>query len=235
MGHEIIIAWAGVGIGVGQLLLLVRRRRIKSPPMVPRIIAAVFAGLLFSQPAWAVVSENPTPGSIKSGVGLVSGWICEADLLEVSFNRDEPLFMPYGSERVDTESVCGDTDNGFGLLINYNNLGNGPHTVTLYADGEVATQVHFNVQTLGTDFLRGVTGQGTVELSDGKHVAVQWQETIQGFAITDYNYTGYFEGQDDESEICTPATGPGPESAQFTLPITPQVSTLRGMHGHSWQ
>lgn len=158
---------------------------------------------VFSQPAWAVSLENPAPGSIKSGVGIVSGWICDADILEVSFNRGEPLFMPYGSERVDTESVCGDTDNGFGLLINYNNLGNGPHTVTLYADGEVATQVQFNVQTLGTDFLRGVTGQGAVELSDGKHVAVQWQETIQGFAITDWNYTGNFPGQENKPEICT--------------------------------
>ena len=114
-------------------------------------------------------------------------------------------FVPYGSERIDTASVCGDTDNGFGLLINYNNLGNGPHTVTLYADGEVATQVHFNVQTLGTDFLRGVTGQGVVELSDGKHVALQWEETTQGFTITDWNYSGIFPGLGDDPNTCTQA------------------------------
>ena len=171
--------------------------------MVFRIIALAFAGLLFSHPAWAVVLENPAPGSIKSGVGVVSGWICDADELEVSFNQGERQFMPYGSERVDTLSVCDDTDNGFGLLINYNNLGDGPHTVTLYADGEVATQVQFNVRTLGTDFLRGVTGQGSVELSDGKHVAIQWQETVQGFTITDYNYTGTFPGLDTTPEKCT--------------------------------
>lgn len=169
------------------------------------IMAVAFATIVFAPPAWAVSLENPTPGSIKSGVGIISGWVCDADELEVSFNRGTLQFVPYGSERVDTESVCGDTDNGFGLLINYNNLGNGPHTVTLYADGEVATQVHFNVKTLGTDFLRGVTGNGTVELSDGKHVAVQWEETTQGFTIMDWNYTGYFAGQ-EKPETCTPST-----------------------------
>ena len=179
--------------------------------MVPRIIALAFAGLVFSQSAWAVVLENPTPGSIKSGVGVISGWICEAAELEISFNGGLLQFVPYGSERVDTEPVCGDTDNGFGLLINYNNLGNGPQTVTLYADGEVATQVHFNVQTLGTDFLRGRTGQGAVELSDGKHVALQWEETTQGFAITDYNYTGVFPGQ-ERPQACTPTSTTGTDA-----------------------
>ena len=80
----------------------------------------------------------------------------------------------------------GDTDNGFGLLINYNNLDDGPHTATLYVDGLLTTQVDFNVQTLGTDFLRGVTGSGTITLSDGKQVNVQWEETTQGFTITGY-------------------------------------------------
>ena len=134
--------------------------------------------------------ENPTPGAIKSGVGLVSGWVCDADELEISFDGGSRLFVPYGSERTDTQGVCGDTDNGFGLLINYNNLGDGPHTATLYADGMVATQVNFNVKTLGTDFLRGVTGQGAIALSDGKQVSVQWEETTQGFTITGYTTGG---------------------------------------------
>ena len=141
-------------------------------------------------PVWAATLENPTPGAIKSGVGLVSGWICDVDELEISFDGGSRLFVPYGSERADTQGVCGDTDNGFGLLINYNNLGDGPHTATLYADGMVATQVDFNVQTLGTTFLRGVTGQGTIALSDGKQVSVQWEETTQGFTITSYTTGG---------------------------------------------
>ena len=54
---------------------------------------------------------------------------------------------------------------------------------TLYADGELATHVNFNVRTLGTTMLRDVTGQGEVPLSDGKIVTVQWEETTQNSAI----------------------------------------------------
>ena len=153
---------------------------------------AAFAFILTvcAHSAWATTLENPSPGAIKSGIGVVSGWVCEADELEISFDGGARQFVPYGSERLDTQGVCGDTDNGFGLLINYNNLGDGPHTATLYADGVVATQVNFNVKTLGTDFLRGVTGQGTVVLSDNKRVDIQWEETTQGFTITDYDTEG---------------------------------------------
>ena len=130
--------------------------------------------------------ENPQDGALKSGVSVISGWVCDAEELEVSFDGGARLFMPYGSERPDTAGVCGDTDNGFGLLWNYNELGDGPHTVTLYVDGMIYTQVNFNVRTLGTNFLRGVTGQGTITLSDGTQVNVQWEETTQGFTITGY-------------------------------------------------
>ena len=145
-------------------------------------------GVLFfcgTASVWAAVTlENPAPGALKSGVGVISGWVCDAEELEVSFDGGPRTFVPYGSERVDTAGVCGDADNGFGLLWNYNELGDGPHTVTLYADGMIQTQVDFNVVTLGTNFLRSVTGQGTIALSDGKQVNVQWEETTQGFTIT---------------------------------------------------
>ncbi len=135
----------------------------------------------------AATLENPAPGAIKSGVGLISGWVCDANRLEVSFDGGARTFVPYGSDRSDTAGVCGDANNGFGLLWNYNNLGDGPHTVVLYVDGVIVTQVHFTVRTLGTDFLQGVTGQGTIALSDGKQVNVQWEETTQGFTITGYS------------------------------------------------
>ncbi len=148
-------------------------------------IALIFASILCVLPAWAGL-ENPSRGSIKSGVGLVSGWVCDADELEVSFNGGPRQFVPYGSERLDTRGTCGDTDNGFGLLWNYNELGDGRHNVALYVDGMFESQVFFEVQTLGTNFLQGVTGQGTLTLSDGKQVTVEWEESTQGFTITDY-------------------------------------------------
>lgn len=176
--------------------------------------------------SFAGALENPTLGSIKSGVGLLSGWACEAAELEVSFDGGPRQFVPYGSERSDTAyapdgtEICGDTDNGFGLLINYNNLGNGSHTVTLYADGERVVDRQFTVQTLGTDFLRNVTGTGTIALSDGKQVTVKWDEALQGFTIIDF-----VEGDEDEEEDNT--SGPIPQLSfdafwgnwEFTSPI----------------
>ena len=167
------------------------------------LVIVSFGLLLTPFVAWSAATlENPAPGSIKSGVGVISGWICDAEELEVSFDGGPRKFVPYGSERIDTAGVCGDANNGFGLLFNYNNLGDGPHTVTLYADGTVVTQVNFNVQTLGTNFLRGVIGQGTISLSNETAVHVQWEETTQGFVIV-----GYGTQAVDESagEVCTQA------------------------------
>ena len=175
--------------------------------MILRIFALVLASLFFSSSVWAATLENPAPGSIKSGAGLIFGWVCEAEKLEVSFDGGPRTFVPYGSERLDTDyaqdgtKICGDTNNGFGLVWNYNRLGDGPHTATLYVDGVVATQVTFNVQTLGTEVLRGVTGQGVIPLSDGKLVDVQWDESIQGFTITGYREDGAGVATDAEAAL----------------------------------
>ena len=84
--------------------------------------------------------ENPSPGTHASGISVISGWVCEAgpivldvagvtttaqvvmqsskkypDGADVIFIQ-EPI--PYGSNRQDTKPVCGDADNGFGLLFN---------------------------------------------------------------------------------------------------------------------
>lgn len=143
-------------------------------------VSVAFAGL-----------ENPAPHSAKTGVGLLSGWVCDADKLEVSFDGGPRQFVPYGSERVDTRSVCGDTNNGFGLLINYNNLGEGDHTATLYVDGEAETTRTFTVVTLGEPFIRGLEVDedwytAFISFRNGPIAEVVWDEVIQNFAIVDY-------------------------------------------------
>ena len=131
--------------------------------------------------------ENPSPGARMSGVSLVSGWVCEAEKLEVSFNGGPRVFVPSGSERADTRDMCGDADNGFGLLINYNILGDGSHTVTLYADGVLVDQSQFTVKTLGTEFLRGREVRDVVENFPrlGESAVIHWDESLQNFVITD--------------------------------------------------
>ena len=75
--------------------------------------------------------ENPGAASFQSGLGLISGWVCEAEAVEIELNG-VPQAAAYGTERLDTESACGDTDNGFGLLFNWNLLGDGEHEVVAY-------------------------------------------------------------------------------------------------------
>ena len=41
--------------------------------------------------------------------------------------RSPPYLAAYGMERVDTLETCGDTNNGFVLLVNWNRLGAGEH------------------------------------------------------------------------------------------------------------
>lgn len=83
------------------------------------------------------ILENPQPGAFVSGIGAISGWVCDADKIEIEFNNDAANRWQagYGTLREDTYGVCGDTNNGFGLLYNWNNLGNGIHTVRALADG----------------------------------------------------------------------------------------------------
>ncbi|MCY4388459.1 MAG: hypothetical protein OXC18_15325 [Desulfurellaceae bacterium] len=97
------------------------------------------------------VLENPTPGSFQSGIGSISGWVCAASRIEIQFNNLPPVEAAYGTSRMDTESVCGDANNGFGLLFNWNLLGDGAHTVRALADGVEFANVPVTVTTLGEE------------------------------------------------------------------------------------
>ncbi len=91
-----------------------------------------------------------------------------------------------GTIRTDTAPECGDTDNGFGLLWNWNKLGEGQHTVRALVDGEEVAHSTFTVTTLGEEFVRGL--RGAYALPDfptaGQTVTVEWQEALQNFTIT---------------------------------------------------
>ena len=78
--------------------------------------------------------ENPGPNSFQSGIGVISGWVCEADEVEIAIGALGRQVAAYGTERLDTRDACGDTDNGFGLLFNWNLLGEGEHEVVAYVD-----------------------------------------------------------------------------------------------------
>ena len=137
--------------------------------------------------------ENPGPNSFQSGIGVLSGWVCEAEAVEIELGHLGRQGAAYGTERADTEytaegeALCGDTDNGFGLLFNWNLLGDGEHEVVAFVDGVELGRATVRVTTLGHEFLREAEGECVVEDFPrlGQSVLLEWQQNSQNFVITD--------------------------------------------------
>jgi hypothetical protein len=134
---------------------------------------------------WAQATlENPQPDSQQSGIGVISGWACENTQITIEIDG-VPTQAAYGTGRNDTSPVCGDTNNGFGLLFNWNLLPNGTHTVRALADGEEFAEVKITVAHFGTEFLTGANGEFIVENfpQEGQQVTLLWQENLQNFVL----------------------------------------------------
>ena len=130
--------------------------------------------------------ENPAPDSYQSGVSVISGWACDAE--EVVIEIDDMSFTAaYGTLRDDTQEMCGDTDNGFSLLWNWSNNGDGEHTVRALSDGVEFGTATVTVTTFGTPFLREAQGSSTHILDDfpttGGETWVRWYQSLQNFVI----------------------------------------------------
>ena len=139
----------------------------------------------FSQPKGSL--ENPTNDDYSSGIYMFSGWVCEAEEVEIYLETLAiTVKAAYGTERGDTQGVCGDSDNGFGLLVNMSLLGTGEHTAIAYADGQEFGRTTFYVQRLSTgEFLRGANGLSVVNNfpTAGQESWLTWVESAQNFAI----------------------------------------------------
>ena len=138
--------------------------------------------------------ENPSLGSYQSGLSTISGWVCDAEEVVIELNGT-PFRAGYRTSRFDTVGTCGDDDNGFSLLYNWNLLGNGIHTVEAFADGVKFASTQVRVTTLGEEFFRNADGKGTFHVpasaggvfSDGtKSVELKWVEALQNFVITGF-------------------------------------------------
>ena len=73
----------------------------------------------------------------------------------------------YGTSRGDTASVCGDTNNGFVTLVNWNLFGDGVHTVRALADGVEFGRAEFQVTTFGQEFVHGAQGRYSCRIFPG--------------------------------------------------------------------
>lgn len=136
-------------------------------------------------PATAAL-ESPQQESFESGVGLIRGWICNANTIEIQIDDSPKLKVGYGMLRDDTKTVCNDDgNNGFGLTYNWGNLSAGHHKLTAYADNERFAEVDFSITNLGTPFLRDIRGEYLLPdfPHTGKSTKIRWSEPHQNFVI----------------------------------------------------
>lgn len=153
------------------------------------------------QPGMAL--ESPVQGSFESGIGLIRGWACTANKIEISIDEGPLMAAAHGTDRPDTAGACGDTNNGFGLTYNWNRVGDGVHNLRAFADGVEFANVNFAVTTLGSDFLTGLAqkirlldfpGTGTASTQavpgTGPATKLQWSEPDQNFVIASTTATG---------------------------------------------
>ena len=128
--------------------------------------------------------ENPGNRSFKSGIGIISGWVCNATRVEVAIGNSR-IPVVYGTPRGDTASVCGDTNNGFVTLVNWNLLKDGVHTMRLLVDGVAIGLSEFKVTTFGQEFLQGASG--AYSLFDfpraGSRAVIEWEQSSQNFVV----------------------------------------------------
>ncbi len=134
--------------------------------------------------------ENPSGGLFYSGVGVISGWKCEANgELTVRFNGGESIPLVYGSERPDVldAGACASADVGFVAIWNWARLGDGTHTAVVYDDGVEFARGTFKTTRLVADkeFVTGVSGRFRArDFPDpGVNVLLRWNQNVQGFVI----------------------------------------------------
>ena len=152
--------------------------------------------------------DNPPNGGFRSGIGLISGWVCAASDVEVRIATDRgiprgTLQVAYGTSRPDVplNSSCTNANAGFGMTYNFNHLAEGTYTITAYADGD--TQIGeprtFEVVHLEefapsdtNRFLQladDVQERGVCRVTDfpvtGEDTFLRWEQSTQNFVIED--------------------------------------------------
>ena len=121
-----------------------------------------------------------------SGIYLFSGWACDAELIEIVVDGGSGVKAAYGTSRGDTESVCGDSDNGFGLLWNFELYEPGTHEAVAFADGvEIGRKTFTTTRINSGEFLRDAAGNTSLNgfPEAGREVSLKWDQSAQNFLI----------------------------------------------------
>ncbi len=189
-------------------------------------LVVLVPSLAHAQPTSSL--DIPGHGTTLSGIGVISGWKCQADgEITVEFLNDagermvinegrtsNPVPMLYGSERPDVRAngACLDNDHdnvGFVAIWNWGELGDGTYTAIAYDNGVPFDENTFTVATPGADFLEGASKQITVDdfPNPGDTMVLEWNQSTQHFEIVDFMGSGLFECMADltvdRGEMCS--------------------------------
>ena len=196
-------------------------------PIARKCLAVACAVLPMAAAAKGVI-ENPAPGQTVSGIGLISGWNCDAQRIELAVDGDVRILVPSGTSRLDTASACGGkTATGFGYLVGWGAGGPGMHTLVAYGDGVEFARTTFTVMSYGA-FLSGL--KRTVRVDHfpfyGQSVMLDWSESSQSFVATQLRndapaLTGTWYGTDLERRSgCTKPENDGNHGTSARFEIT---------------
>jgi hypothetical protein len=139
--------------------------------------------------AWSQASlENPVANSTESGIGIISGFHCSAKNISFKLNGQDIGKAGTGTDRGDTQGLCGRSDTGFSLLFNFNLLEPGKHSLSMFADGQLFETRSFNsTRSAGQEFAQGKSK--TIVISDfpqtGHSTRLDWITAKQAFVVTD--------------------------------------------------
>jgi hypothetical protein len=202
-------------------------------------IFSILVLLLLSSSTFAQgVLEIPQLNSIQNGIGVLSGWKCMATQLTAIFDDGAPLPVLHGSPREDTRSVCGRSDTGFALLLNWNLLGDGRHIVHVFDDGVEFATATFTVTTPGVEFLHNGVASVTIPNfpRTGEKTTLQWQESSQSFVMAAKSSVDVrnVEGRYDYHGVVTTNTcmfAPLDQEVRATFRLSQEGSALRATSG----
>ena len=159
-----------------------------------RWLIGMTAGLvLLLSPAWALADRLEIPGNgvTMSGIGVISGWKCEAvGDITVSFDDGDPIPLVYGSARGDTgvSAVCNDDGlNGFVAIWNWGLLSDGEHTAVVYDNDMEFARSTFSVVNFGQERVTGAAGECTIEdfPLTGETSTFEWNESTQHLELAE--------------------------------------------------
>ena len=168
------------------------------------VVCMAIAGVLAAAPSWAAVLGNPGAGRLYSGIGVISGWKCQANgkiTVEFLNTADErvvirggrisnPVPLVYGTERTDVRDkgqCLENADDNVGLVAiwNWGELGDGTYTAVAYDNGVEFDRSTFTVGSTGEEFLQGAMRQHLLENFPvpGETTILEWNESTQHFEI----------------------------------------------------